>query len=193
MAEYKKFGAAKKLIVAGCCGALPATNLEQIPEVDAFVGTGEMKTFLRPSKDNLHSTRSRPPFPHTLPRPDAADPLDAAATPYIKSPRLRSSVHVCIIPQLARKFRSGDLDRVRERKSLAALGSVKVTLIGQDPTSYGEDLGTSCRLGPAAERWRASKPAMGGSCTAYPNRVTAAAAGYHRRNNPRLRNTWTCR
>src|SRR6266576_5989633 len=43
MAEHKKFGAAKKLIVAGCLvERFRAQILEQVPEVDAVVGTGEV-------------------------------------------------------------------------------------------------------------------------------------------------------
>ena len=41
MAEHKKFGAAKKLIVAGCLVERYRQQiLEQVPEVDAVVGTG---------------------------------------------------------------------------------------------------------------------------------------------------------
>src|SRR6201987_6391246 len=47
MAEHKKFGAAKKLIVAGCLvERYRAQILEQIPEVDAVVGTGEVENIL---------------------------------------------------------------------------------------------------------------------------------------------------
>src|SRR6202007_3426959 len=47
MAEYKKFGAAKKLIVAGCLVERYREQiLEQIPEVDAVVGTGEVENIL---------------------------------------------------------------------------------------------------------------------------------------------------
>src|SRR6202049_815474 len=44
MAEHKKFGAAKKLIVAGCLvERFRDQILEQVPEVDAVVGTGEIE------------------------------------------------------------------------------------------------------------------------------------------------------
>src|SRR6202050_1048110 len=47
MAEYKKFGAAKKLIVAGCLVERYREQiLEQIPEVDAVIGTGELENIL---------------------------------------------------------------------------------------------------------------------------------------------------
>src|SRR5246127_2805722 len=44
MAEHKKFGAVKKLIVAGCLVERYRREIiEQIPEVDAIVGTGEIE------------------------------------------------------------------------------------------------------------------------------------------------------
>src|ERR1700692_4741821 len=47
MAEYKKFGVAKKLIVAGCLvERFREQILEQIPEVDAVIGTGDVESIL---------------------------------------------------------------------------------------------------------------------------------------------------
>src|ERR1700685_1039671 len=47
MAEHKKFGAAKKLIVAGCLVERYRDQiLEQVPEVDAVVGTGGVERAL---------------------------------------------------------------------------------------------------------------------------------------------------
>jgi ribosomal protein S12 methylthiotransferase len=47
MAEHKKFGTAKKLIVAGCLVERFRDQIfEQIPEVDAVVGTGEIENIL---------------------------------------------------------------------------------------------------------------------------------------------------
>jgi ribosomal protein S12 methylthiotransferase len=48
----------------------------------------------------------------------------------------------CIIPELRGKFRSRRVESVlREAENLAAAGTREITLIGQDTTSYGEDLG----------------------------------------------------
>src|SRR5258705_4862643 len=47
MAEHKKFGSAKNLIVAGCLVERYRDQiLEQIPEVDAVVGTGEAERII---------------------------------------------------------------------------------------------------------------------------------------------------
>src|SRR6516225_9891411 len=47
MAEHKKFGVAKKLIVAGCLvERFRDQILKQVPEVDAVVGTGEVERII---------------------------------------------------------------------------------------------------------------------------------------------------
>src|SRR5580658_1333627 len=47
MAEYKKFGRAQRLIVAGCMVERYRSEIrEQIPEVDAVIGTGEIEKIL---------------------------------------------------------------------------------------------------------------------------------------------------
>src|SRR5579884_742094 len=47
MAEHKKFGRAKKLVVAGCLVERYRDQIRlQIPEVDAVIGTGEVEKIL---------------------------------------------------------------------------------------------------------------------------------------------------
>ena len=54
MAEHKKFGAAKKLIVAGCLvERFRDQILEQVPEVDAVVGTGEVERIIEAVEGDL--------------------------------------------------------------------------------------------------------------------------------------------
>ena len=50
---------------------------------------------------------------------------------------------------------------VREAENLAAAGVREVTLIGQDTTSYGEDLGLRDGLALLLERLAASKSCSG--------------------------------
>src|SRR6266850_2039025 len=62
MAEHKRFGAAKKLIVAGCLvERFRAQILEQVPEVDAVVGTGEVERILEAVEGDLRVLPSQPP------------------------------------------------------------------------------------------------------------------------------------
>src|SRR5258706_430192 len=80
----------------------------------------------------------------------------------------------CIIPQLRGKFRSRRFESVvREAENLAASGAREVTLIGQDTTSYGEDLGLRDGLAQLLERLAQVEDLLWVRFLyAYPNRVT---------------------
>jgi ribosomal protein S12 methylthiotransferase len=80
----------------------------------------------------------------------------------------------CIIPQLRGTFRSRRFESViREAENLAAAGAREITLIGQDTTSYGEDLGLRDGLPALLERLAAIESlAWVRFLYAYPNRVT---------------------
>src|SRR5262249_35304828 len=143
MAEHKKFGSAKKLIVAGCLVERYRDQiLEQIPEVDAVVGTGEVERILEAVRGDLRVLPVEPPtfLYHELTPRILTTPKHAA---YIKiGEGCDHPCTFCIIPQLRGKFRSRRLESVvREAENLAVNGTREITLIGQDTTSYGEDLG----------------------------------------------------
>src|SRR5438067_5442349 len=80
----------------------------------------------------------------------------------------------CIIPELRGKFRSRRFDSVvREAKNLAAAGTREITLIGQDTTSYGEDLGLRDGLAQLlAKLAQVEELLWVRFLYAYPNRVT---------------------
>ncbi len=80
----------------------------------------------------------------------------------------------CIIPQLRGKFRSRRFESVvREAENLAAAGVREVTLIGQDTTSYGEDLSLRDGLAQLLERLAGVEGLQWvRSLYCYPNRVT---------------------
>jgi len=143
MAEYKKFGRAQKLIVAGCLVERNRREiLEQIPEVDAVIGTGEVERILDAVRGELGPAPQTPPafLYHDLTPRVLTTPRHAA---YIKiAEGCDHPCSFCIIPQLRGKFRSRRFESVvREAENLAQAGVREVTLIGQDTTSYGEDLG----------------------------------------------------
>src|SRR5262249_24398684 len=118
---------------------------QQIPEVDAVIGTGEVEQI-------LNAVCGEKPL-SILPQPATPDFLYHDASPRILS-TTRHEAYIkiaegsdhpctfCIIPQLRGQFRSRRFESVvRETQNLAAAGVREVTLIGQDTTSYGEDLG----------------------------------------------------
>ena len=175
MAEHKKFGAAKKLIVAGCLvERFREQILEQVPEVDAVVGTGEVERIMEAVEGDLRVLPAQPPafLYHDLTPRIITTPRHAA---YIKiAEGCDHPCTFCIIPQLRGKFRSRRFESVvREAENLAAAGAREITLIGQDTTSYGEDLGLRDGLAQLLERLAHVEDLLWVRFLyAYPNRVT---------------------
>jgi len=175
MAEHKKFGRARKLVVAGCLVERYREQIrQQIPEVDAVIGTGEVEHILNAIEGEL---RAAPPGGPAF--------LYHDATPRVLStPRHAAYIKIaegcdhpcafCIIPQLRGNFRSRRFESVvREAENLAAAGAREITLIGQDTTSYGEDLGLRDGLAELLARLAQIEGlAWVRFLYAYPNRVT---------------------
>jgi ribosomal protein S12 methylthiotransferase len=175
MAEHKKFGAAKKLIVAGCLvERFRAQILEQVPEVDAVVGTGEVERIIEAVEGELRVLPAQPPafLYHDLTPRIITTPKHAA---YIKiAEGCDHPCTFCIIPQLRGAFRSRRFESVvREAENLARAGAREITLIGQDTTSYGEDLGLRDGLAQLLEKLAQTDDLLWVRFLyAYPNRVT---------------------
>jgi ribosomal protein S12 methylthiotransferase len=159
MAEYKKFGRAQKLIVAGCMVERYRNEIrEQIPEVDAVVGTGEIEKILEACEGDLR------PNPNDTALAQLPTYLYHDLTPRIlATPRHTAYIKInegcdhpctfCVIPQLRGKFRSRRFESVvREAENLAAASVREISLIGQDTTFYGEDLGLRDGLATLLER-----------------------------------------
>jgi ribosomal protein S12 methylthiotransferase len=175
MAEHKKFGAARKLIVAGCLvERFREQILEQVPEVDAVVGTGEVERILEVVEGDLRALPAQPPafLYHDLTPRIVTTPRHAA---YIKiAEGCDHPCTFCIIPQLRGKFRSRRFESVvREAENLAAAGAREITLIGQDTTSYGEDFGLRDGLAQLLAKLAQVEDLLWVRFLyAYPNRVT---------------------
>ncbi|HUK31670.1 MAG TPA: 30S ribosomal protein S12 methylthiotransferase RimO [Candidatus Acidoferrum sp.] len=180
MAEHKKFGAARRLIVAGCLVERYRNEImKQIPEVDAVVGTGEVEKILDAVRGG-DATKG-----NGTAHAGASDYLYHDLTPrMLTTPRHAAYIKIaegcdhpcafCIIPQLRGKFRSRRFESVaREAEQLARAGVREVTLIGQDTTSYGEDLGLRDGLPQLLARLaQIEELAWVRFLYAYPNRVT---------------------
>ncbi len=175
MAEHKKFGSAKKLIVAGCLvERFRDQILEQVPEVDAVVGTGEVERIIEAVEGDLRVLPAKPPsfLYHDLTPRVLATPKHQA---YIKiAEGCDHPCTFCIIPELRGAFRSRRFESViREAENLAAAGTREITLIGQDTTSYGEDLGLREGLAKLLEKLAGVEDLLWVRFLyAYPNRVT---------------------
>src|SRR5579863_901517 len=157
MAEYKKFGRAQKLIVAGCMVERFRNDIrEQIPEVDAVIGTGEIEKILSACEGELTaSVSSAVEAPDYLYHDLSPRILSTPGhTAYIKiNEGCDHPCTFCVIPQLRGKFRSRRFESViREAENLADAGVREISLIGQDTTFYGEDLGLRDGLATLLER-----------------------------------------
>jgi len=175
MAEYKRTGRAQRLVVAGCLvERFGAQIRQQIPEVDALVGTGDVERILDATEGGLRELAPAPPefLYHDLSPRVLTTPRHFA---YIKiNEGCDHPCSFCIIPELRGRFRSRRFESVvREAEQLASRGAREVILIGQDTTAYGEDLGIRDGLPLLLERL-----ASIGSLSwirflyCYPNRIT---------------------
>ncbi len=157
LARYKEDGKCTRLIVAGC---LPERYRErivgQLPEVDAFIGTG--------AYDHILEAIEGPKFPNgcLLPDPAAVAPQEKDA------PRALSTSHMaylkiaegcsrhcsyCIIPKLRGKKRSRLPEEViSEAQDLFEGGVKELVLVAQDTTSYGSDLRPPATLSQLVKR-----------------------------------------
>ena len=161
LAEFKKTGNCKRLVVTGCLGERYRDELKtQIPEIDAVLGTGEVPEIVGAIEGSKRRT-----IPLTLVG-SPGQALNGQALPtylYDAEPRVfatpRHFAYVkvaegcdykcsfCIIPKLRGHYRSRPLDAiVREARSLAARGVRELILISQDTTFYGRDLGEGAAL-----------------------------------------------
>lgn len=145
MAEYKKVGSAKKLVVAGCLVERYRQDiLKEIPEVDFVIGTNELERVLQAcaSGDGRRSADgpAEPYLYHEFTPRVLSTPCYSA---YIKiAEGCDHPCTFCVIPQMRGRFRSRRFESVvREAENLARQGVREITLVGQDTTSYGEDLG----------------------------------------------------
>ena len=175
MAQYKKTGAAKRLVVAGCLVERFRDDIQQqIPEVDAVLGTNQLESIVSHCEGGLESSEAanEPYLYHDLTPRRLATPRRMA---YVKiNEGCDHPCTFCIIPQFRGGFRSRRFESVvTEAENLFRSGVREINLIGQDTTMYGEDLGL--KDGLAHLLARLAKIEDGGWVRflyAYPNRVT---------------------
>ncbi len=157
MAEHKKTGACRRLVVTGCLAERYREELKvEIPEIDAVLGTGEVPEIVNVIGGAVGSEKVAPltfyrapsTQPHSRPRPSYiydADTPRLLATPkhyaYLKiAEGCDYKCAFCIIPTLRGAYRSRPADSiVDEARKLADRGVKELLLISQDTTFYGHD------------------------------------------------------
>lgn len=145
MAELKKAGQVKKILVTGCMAQRYKDDvLGELPEVDGVLGTGSygdiakaidevMEQGLRPCHlGNIHTAEqgggrilSTPPWYAYLRIAEGCD----------------NHCAYCVIPSLRGKYRSRPMNELLdEAAELASAGVKELLVIAQDITRYGTDL-----------------------------------------------------
>ena len=148
MADYKKEGHCKALIVTGCMAQRYKDEIfEALPEVDAVVGTGDfesigdvIKRLLEGEKQVKLVTNKE----HLL-NPDNSYKRIITTTggfSYLKiAEGCDNHCTYCTIPSLRGHYRSRTIDSlVKEAEILASKGVRELILIAQDTSLYGSDI-----------------------------------------------------
>ena len=145
MAEFKKTGRCRGLIVAGCLGQRYQQELlDEMPEVDVILGTAAWGRIQEAVAAALEGRRAL--------FIDSLTTLYDEKTPRISTmPSYSAYVKVaegcsncctyCVIPSVRGAFRSRPIESVVEEvRHLAQKGVREINLVAQDTTSYGKDL-----------------------------------------------------
>lgn len=163
--EALKKGGHKRVIVAGCLVQRHrARLLEEVPEVDALVGVFDRENIVRAVRGaefnpvgesgvNMGEYHEVSSFISKPTRADIgkgyveSDKARLRITPrhyaYLRiSEGCNQGCTFCTIPSIRGRMRSKPLaDILSEAEELIADGAYELNLIGQDTTSYGEDIG----------------------------------------------------
>jgi ribosomal protein S12 methylthiotransferase len=175
MGRYKQEGKAKRLVVAGCLVERFRGEIEgQLPEVDALVGTNEIEKIVAACEGEKFEATSTPYLYHDMsPRVLTTGRYSA----YIKiAEGCDHPCTFCVIPQFRGAFRSRRFESITsEAKRMFESGVREINLIGQDTTSYGEDLGIKDGLAALLARLASIETPFEKWVRflyCYPNRVT---------------------
>ncbi len=151
MAEYRKTGPCKALIVTGCLAQRYSREItEEIPEVDAIIGTTAydalpeiLEKALKGQKEQKLESLNR------LVRPKAGRQLTTGGHyAHLKiAEGCDKHCTYCIIPRIRGPYRSVPMEELlKEAADLADQGVKELILVAQETTLYGLDLYGEKRL-----------------------------------------------
>ena len=145
MAEYKKSGNCKALIVTGCLAQRYQDEIKtEIPEVDAILGTNSYDAICDAVKETLSSQYYK--NIHTLEGLPKLTNKRSITTgghyAYLKiAEGCNKNCTYCIIPSIRGRYRSVPMeDLIVQAKELVAEGVKELILVAQETTLYGIDL-----------------------------------------------------
>ncbi len=145
MAEYKKEGRLKALVVTGCLAQRYQQEIfEEIPEVDAILGTTSYDRIVEAVEEAFGGNgQMRIADIDALPSADEKRMVTTGGHyAYLKiAEGCDKHCTYCIIPKIRGSFRSVPIERlVREAARLAGQGVKELILVAQETTMYGKDL-----------------------------------------------------
>jgi ribosomal protein S12 methylthiotransferase len=147
VAKYKENGNCKALIVTGCMAQRYKQEiLDEIPEVDALVGTTSYDKIVEVVDKVLNEKGIKTQHFDILDREIIEEmPRILTTAGYFAYVKIAEGCDnhctYCIIPKLRGKYRSRQMDSIkREVERLAKDGVSEIILVAQDTTRYGSDL-----------------------------------------------------
>ena len=145
MAELKKAGKLKKLLVTGCMAQrYQADVLGELPEVDGILGTGSYGEIVA-AIDEVMTGGFRPCRLGNIHTAEQGGARILSTPPWYAYLRIAEGCDnhcaYCVIPSLRGKYRSRPLEELLdEAAELASAGVQELLVIAQDITRYGTDL-----------------------------------------------------
>ena len=150
VAEYKKNGNLKALIVTGCLSERYKDEiLEAMPEVDAVCGTGSYDKVVDAVDSALKGKKAS--FFGDINAKEADCGRVLLNTPYSAYLKIAEGCdnrcHYCVIPSLRGSYRSRPMESlIKEAETLAQSGVKELMVVAQDISRYGTDLYGERRL-----------------------------------------------
>ncbi len=151
LAEYKKIGKCKMVVVCGCLAERYSKDLlNELPEIDAIVGTGDFPQIIEVLNNTFKGERKAiagnvdAEIKEELPRILSTPKYFA----YLKiSDGCDNFCTYCIIPKLRGKYRSRKIEAIiNEAKNMVENGVREIIIIAQDTTRYGIDIYNEYKL-----------------------------------------------
>ena len=145
MAELKKAGKVKKILVSGCMAQRYQKDvLRELPEVDGILGTGSYGDIAQ-AIDQVMAQGLRPCFLGNVSAAEQGGERILSTPPWYAYLRIAEGCDnrcaYCVIPALRGKYRSRPMaELLDEAAELASAGVKELIVIAQDITRYGTDL-----------------------------------------------------
>lgn len=145
MAEYKKSGSCKALIVTGCMAQRYQDEIpDEIPEVDAILGTNSYDRIVEAIDEVLQGNGyENYRLLEGIPEVNAKRTITTGGSyEYLKiAEGCDKHCTYCIIPKLRGGYRSVPVEKlIEEARQLADAGVRELILVAQETTLYGKDI-----------------------------------------------------